>query len=81
MHAYLHIPVILYIIYGYYLCTFSRAVFFEVNFVRMILFTTWRFALSSVSVYDVEVLDWSTDPDHHRAVITFIGSPHVCYFN
>ncbi len=28
-----------------------------------------------ISGYDVEVLDWSTDPDHHRAVITFIGPP------
>ena len=24
---------------------------------------------------DAEVLDWSTDPDHNRAVITYIGDP------
>ncbi len=34
-----------------------------------------REMVDRISVYDVEVLDWSTDPDHHRAVITFIGSP------
>ena len=28
-----------------------------------------------ISVYDVEILDWSADPDHHRSVITFIGPP------
>lgn len=25
--------------------------------------------------HDVEVLDWSADPDHHRSVVTFIGAP------
>jgi glutamate formiminotransferase len=24
---------------------------------------------------DVEVLDWSADPDHHRSVVTYIGEP------
>ena len=34
-----------------------------------------REMVDRISEYDVEVLDWSTDPDHHRAVITFIGPP------
>ena len=25
--------------------------------------------------HDVEILDWSADPDHHRSVVTFIGAP------
>jgi glutamate formiminotransferase len=28
-----------------------------------------------IAEYDVEVLDWSSDPDHHRSVVTFIGEP------
>jgi glutamate formiminotransferase len=28
-----------------------------------------------IAEYDVEVLDWSADPDHHRSVVTFIGEP------
>ncbi|MGH7444609.1 MAG: glutamate formimidoyltransferase [Longimicrobiales bacterium] len=24
-----------------------------------------------------DVLDWSADPDHHRAVVTVVGAPHV----
>lgn len=31
--------------------------------------------VSEISSFDVEVLDWSADPDHHRSVITFIGEP------
>ncbi|MDX1647354.1 MAG: glutamate formimidoyltransferase [Longimicrobiales bacterium] len=27
--------------------------------------------------HDVEVLDWSADPDHNRAVVTFIGHPEA----
>ena len=29
----------------------------------------------AIEGFDVEVLDWSADPDHHRSVITFIGAP------
>ncbi len=28
-----------------------------------------------IAAHDVEVLDWSSDPDHNRSVVTFIGSP------
>jgi glutamate formiminotransferase len=28
-----------------------------------------------IGEHDVEVLDWSADPDHHRSVVTFIGAP------
>jgi glutamate formiminotransferase len=28
-----------------------------------------------IARHDVEVLDWSADPDHHRSVVTFIGAP------
>lgn len=34
-----------------------------------------REAVEAVASHDVEVLDWSSDRDHHRAVITFIGPP------
>ncbi|MDA0328531.1 MAG: glutamate formimidoyltransferase [Gemmatimonadetes bacterium] len=28
-----------------------------------------------IASFDVEVLDWSADPDHHRSVVTYIGDP------
>lgn len=28
-----------------------------------------------IAGHDVEVLDWSADPDHHRSVVTYIGAP------
>jgi glutamate formiminotransferase len=28
-----------------------------------------------ISGHDVDVLDWSADPDHNRAVVTYIGDP------
>jgi glutamate formiminotransferase len=31
--------------------------------------------VDAISVHDVEVLDVSMDPDHHRSVVTFIGHP------
>jgi len=31
--------------------------------------------VSAIAAHDVEVLDWSADPDHHRSVVTFIGAP------
>ncbi len=31
--------------------------------------------VARISEHDVEVLDWSADPDHHRSVVTFIGAP------
>lgn len=31
--------------------------------------------VARISAFDVEVLDWSSDPDHHRSVVTFIGAP------
>lgn len=31
--------------------------------------------VDSIASHDVEVLDWSADPDHHRSVVTFIGAP------
>lgn len=34
-----------------------------------------RELVSVVEAHDVEVLDWSADPDHHRSVMTYIGPP------
>jgi glutamate formiminotransferase len=34
-----------------------------------------RALVGAISAADVEVLDWSADPDHNRCVITFIGDP------
>ena len=31
--------------------------------------------VDEIARHEVEVLDWSADPDHHRSVVTFIGSP------
>jgi glutamate formiminotransferase len=31
--------------------------------------------VDAISVFDVDVLDWSADPDHNRSVVTFIGDP------
>lgn len=31
--------------------------------------------VETIGAHDVEVLDWSADPDHHRSVVTFIGAP------
>ncbi len=31
--------------------------------------------VEEIASFDVEVLDWSADPDHNRAVVTYIGSP------
>lgn len=31
--------------------------------------------VATIGAHDVEVLDWSADPDHHRSVVTFIGEP------
>lgn len=31
--------------------------------------------VDTIGAFDVEVLDWSADPDHHRSVVTFIGAP------
>ena len=31
--------------------------------------------VACIAGHDVEVLDWSSDPDHHRSVVTFIGAP------
>lgn len=31
--------------------------------------------VTTIEAFDVEVLDWSADPDHHRSVITYIGAP------
>ena len=36
-----------------------------------------RALVDEVARHDVEVLDWSADPDHHRSVVTFIGSPEA----
>jgi glutamate formiminotransferase len=30
-----------------------------------------------IASHDVEVLDWSADPDHHRSVVTYIGGPQA----
>lgn len=34
-----------------------------------------RALVDAVAAYPVDILDWSSDPDHHRSVITFIGEP------
>jgi glutamate formiminotransferase len=34
-----------------------------------------RALVETVAAHDVEVLDWSADPDHHRSVLTYIGDP------
>ena len=34
-----------------------------------------RGLVDAIAAHDVEVLDWSADPDHHRSVVTFIGAP------
>lgn len=34
-----------------------------------------RALVDEIAAYDVDVLDWSADPDHHRSVVTFIGEP------
>jgi hypothetical protein len=34
-----------------------------------------RALVDEVAAGDVEVLDWSADPDHHRSVVTLIGPP------
>jgi glutamate formiminotransferase len=34
-----------------------------------------RALVDVIAEHDVEVLDWSADPDHHRSVVTFIGAP------
>jgi len=31
--------------------------------------------VETIAAYDVDVLDWSSDPDHHRSVVTYIGPP------
>jgi len=31
--------------------------------------------VARIAAHDVEVLDWSADPDHHRSVVTYIGAP------
>ncbi|NNF12611.1 MAG: glutamate formimidoyltransferase [Gemmatimonadetes bacterium] len=31
--------------------------------------------VDTIGACDVEVLDWSADPDHHRSVVTLIGAP------
>jgi glutamate formiminotransferase len=34
-----------------------------------------RALVDLIAYEDVEVLDWSADPDHHRSVVTYIGAP------
>ena len=34
-----------------------------------------RALVAAIGAADVEVLDWSADPDHHRSVVTYIGPP------
>ena len=34
-----------------------------------------RDLVSGIESEGAEVLDWSMDPDHHRSVVTFVGSP------
>jgi len=36
-----------------------------------------RALVDVISTRDVDVLDWSADPDHHRAVVTYIGDPRA----
>ena len=31
--------------------------------------------VETIAAFDVDVLDWSSDPDHHRSVVTYIGPP------
>lgn len=31
--------------------------------------------VETIAAHDVDVLDWSSDPDHHRTVVTYIGPP------
>jgi len=31
--------------------------------------------VDTIAEFDVEVLDWSSDPDHNRSVVTYIGAP------
>jgi glutamate formiminotransferase len=33
--------------------------------------------VETIGEHDVEILDWSADPDHHRSVVTFIGAPQA----
>lgn len=34
-----------------------------------------RALVDRIATFDVDVLDWSADPDHHRSVVTYIGPP------
>jgi glutamate formiminotransferase len=34
-----------------------------------------RALVDTVAAHDVDLLDWSADPDHHRSVLTYIGDP------
>jgi len=34
-----------------------------------------RALVDMIAEKDVEILDWSADPDHHRSVVTYIGDP------
>jgi glutamate formiminotransferase len=34
-----------------------------------------RALVDQIASFDVDVLDWSADADHHRSVVTFIGPP------
>ena len=34
-----------------------------------------RALVATIAAADVEVLDWSADPDHNRSVVTYIGDP------
>jgi glutamate formiminotransferase / 5-formyltetrahydrofolate cyclo-ligase len=36
---------------------------------------TLQALVDTIAGFDVEVLDWSADPDHNRSVVTFIGAP------
>lgn len=36
-----------------------------------------RGIVAAVEAEGAEVLDWSADPDHHRAVVTYIGGPET----
>ena len=36
-----------------------------------------RALVDRVASFDVDVLDWSADPDHHRSVVTYIGDPRA----
>jgi glutamate formiminotransferase len=40
-------------------------------------FETVRALVECVASFDVDVLDWSADPDHHRSVVTYIGDPEA----